>query len=242
MRKAPSFLLLAGTLGAALGAGITTVSGAQAGVTQPGPTATAAPAIEVRFTAVGDGNKARYRVRERLVGKELDNDAIGETPSVKGTIALDKQNRVIASASGFTADVSLLKSDEARRDRYVRNRILKLDSFPTTTFRATEVRGLATLPKTGVATFTLLGDLTVKGVTRPSSWTITATVDGDRLTGQAVTRFTFKDFGLLQPRVPVLLSVVDTIALEYDFVMQREQVAKPVAAPRATTTRKARRG
>jgi len=32
-----------------------------------------------------------------------------------------------------------------------------------------------------------------------------------------VTAFTFKDFELVQPRVPVVLSVADTIKLEYDF-------------------------
>ena len=35
--------------------------------------------------------------------------------------------------------------------------------------------------------------------------------------GTAATAFTFKDFGLEQPRVPVVLSVADTIRLEYDF-------------------------
>jgi polyisoprenoid-binding protein YceI len=188
------------------------------------------PPVAMRYVTNGEGNKARYRVRERLVGKDLDNDAVGETPTVRGTIALDQRGRVIAAQSSFTADVSKLKSDQARRDRYVKNRILLLDSFPTTTFRATEVKGLtAPLPKTGEAKFQLVGDLTVKGVTRPSTWTITAMVNGDQLTGQAVTKFTFKEFGILQPKVPVLLSVADTITLEYDFAMLREPVA--VAAP-----------
>ena len=35
--------------------------------------------------------------------------------------------------------------------------------------------------------------------------------------GTATTSFTFKDFGIPQPRVPVVLSVADTIRLEYDF-------------------------
>ena len=49
--------------------------------------------MPVRFTTAGDGNLARYRVRERLVGKDLDNDAVGETPKVTGTIALDAAGR-----------------------------------------------------------------------------------------------------------------------------------------------------
>ena len=37
------------------------------------------------------------------------------------------------------------------------------------------------------------------------------------VTGTAATAFTFADFGLTQPKVPIVLSVADTIHLEYDF-------------------------
>jgi hypothetical protein len=38
--------------------------------------------------------------------------------------------------------------------------------------------------------------------------------------------FTFKDFSLEQPRVPVVLSVADTIKLEYDFRFVSESEKK----------------
>jgi hypothetical protein len=69
--------------------------------------------------------------------------------------------------------------------------------------------------------FDLVGNLTVKGVTRPAIWQVTATVQGDQLMARAVTRFTFADFRLLQPKVSILLGVADTIALEYDVAMRR---------------------
>lgn len=183
-----------------------------------------APAPPVRYETGPTGNAARYRVRERLVGKTLDNDAVGETTALAGVIMVDAMGQVLADSSRFTATVSGLTSDEPRRDRYVRNRILVTDSFPTTTFQATGVRGLAApLPTAGPVAFDLLGTLTVKGVSRPASWQVTATVDGDRLTGRAVTRFTFADYRLLQPKVSILLGVADTIALEYDFAMTRRR-------------------
>jgi hypothetical protein len=46
---------------------------------------------------------------------------------------------------------------------------------------------------------------------------VTARGEGKDVVGTAATAFTFKDFGLEQPRVPVVLSVADTIRLEYDF-------------------------
>src|SRR3712207_8409756 len=38
-------------------------------------------------------------------------------------------------------------------------------------------------------TFTLIGDLTIHGVTKPVSWDVTAKLDGDTLTGSAATTF-----------------------------------------------------
>jgi polyisoprenoid-binding protein YceI len=85
------------------------------------------------------------------------------------------------------------------------------------------VRGLpaaATKAPVGTPyTFQLVGDLTVKGVTRPATWNVTARRAGAGVTGSAATAFTFGDFGLTQPRVPVVLSVADTIRLQYDFTL-----------------------
>ena len=41
--------------------------------------------------------------------------------------------------------------------------------------------------------------------------------------GSASTAFTFDDMQLEQPRVPVLLSVADTIKLEIDFNLVRQR-------------------
>lgn len=179
--------------------------------------------VATRFVADTQGNKARYRIRERLVGKELDNDAIGETQKVSGSIALDRSGKIIPTESGFTVDLASLKSDQDRRDNFVRRRLLVTDTFPATQFQVTEVKGLPSkLPTSGTQEFQLIGNLTVKGVTRPTTWNVKATVAGNKLTGSAITRFTFADFQLTQPKVPVLLSVVDTIALEYDFAMTKQ--------------------
>jgi len=179
--------------------------------------------VAVRYVASGPGNKARYRVRERLLGKDFDNDAVGETSAITGSIALDAQGAVVRTGSGFSVEMAGLKSDQSRRDTYVRNRVLATNSFPTTRFAITGVRGLASpLPTSGKVQFQLLGDLTVKGVTRPTTWNVAATVIGDRLNGTASTLFTFEQFELTRPKVSVLLSVNDTIRLEYDFAMQKQ--------------------
>ncbi|HEX7023540.1 MAG TPA: YceI family protein [Gemmatimonadales bacterium] len=179
-------------------------------------------AREVRLEVASTGNEARYRVREQLAGFDLPNDAIGRSSGVSGALVLDEKGGVVPGPSRIVVNVAELRSDRDRRDGYVRRRILESDSFPTATLAPTVIRGLPwPLPASGQAPLTLAGDLTVKGVTRPTTWNVTANFVGDTISGTAATAFTFADFGLDQPRVPIVLSVGDTIRLEYDFRLVR---------------------
>jgi polyisoprenoid-binding protein YceI len=125
---------------------------------------------------------------------------------------------VIPEESKITIDVTGLKSDQARRDGYVQRRLLETDKYPTVVFAPTVIiGGPKTIPTSGTGTFTVTGKLTVRGVTRPATWTVNARYLPTSVVGTTSTAFTFNDFEIAQPKVPVLLSVADTIKLEYDF-------------------------
>lgn len=177
-----------------------------------------APGAAVKLTVLPTGNEVRYRVREQLVNVSLPNDAIGRASTITGGMAFDSSGGVMAQASQFVIDVSTLKSDRDRRDGYVRGRLLQTDQFPTVTFVPMALNGVhLPLPSSGEMSFTIPGNLTVKGVTHPVTWAGKATFAGGEVLGTAATSFSFADFNLTKPRVPVLLSVEDTIKLEYDF-------------------------
>ena len=179
-----------------------------------------APADTMRFVVAPGGNEARYRVREHLVGRDLPNDAVGATGEISGGIAVDGSGRIIPGDSKFVVTVTGLKSDSDRRDGYVRSRVLETEQFQTVTLVPTAVQGLPSpLPASGPVNFQLVGDLTVHGTTRPTTWKVSGQYQGGQITGKATTSFTFADFGLTQPRVRILLSVADTITLEYDFTL-----------------------
>jgi len=164
------------------------------------------------------GNEVRYRVREQLAGFDLPNDAVGKTAAVTGGVTFDAKGAVVPAASKFEVNVEGLTSDRSRRDGYVRARVLETAQYPTVTLAPTAVAGLTwPLPTSGSRTFQLTGDLTVHGTTHPTTWNVTATFNGSDVTGTAITGFTFGDFGLTQPRVPIVLSVADSIHLEYEF-------------------------
>jgi len=175
-----------------------------------------------RFVVAPAGNEARYRVNEQLAGFELRNDAVGVTGKVSGGISLDDRGAIIPGESRIVVDVSALKSDKDRRDGYVQRRLLETEKYPTVEFVPTAIRGLpASLPASGARSFEMDGNLTVKGVTRPTTWKVSANFQGDKVTGNAYTGFTFADFEMEKPSVSVILTLADDIRLEYDFVLQR---------------------
>ncbi len=179
----------------------------------------AAPvAAQSHYTLNPTGTEARYQVRELLAANTIENDVVGKTAAVTGGIALDKAGKVVSTGSKITIDLTRLKTDQTRRDGYVQRNTLATATYPNAVLVVREITGLpATMPTSGTLTFTLVGDLTLKDVTRPTTWTVTATANPNGMTGTAKTRFTFSEFGIAVPRVPVVARVDDPIALELDF-------------------------
>jgi polyisoprenoid-binding protein YceI len=186
--------------------------------------AKSAPGAMLRFVLSPTGSSARYRVREQLVGHDFPNDAVGETKSLTGAIAFDSSGRVIPQSSKFVVDAGTFVSDKDRRDGFVRGRLLEAEQYPSIVLVPTDVRGVSLpLPTSGSRPIEMTGDLTVRGVTRPTIWKGSAQFKDGQVTGSASTAFTFNDIRMEQPRVSVLLSVADTIRLEIDFDLVRQR-------------------
>ena len=170
------------------------------------------------FIVAPTGNEARYRVREQLAGFDLPKDAIGATTDVTGQIVVGPDGKVVKESSKVTIELSSLKSDQGRRDNFLRRSTLETSKYPQAQLVPVALEGLLLPIAAGSSqTFSVRGDLTVHGTTHPTTWQVTARGEGNGIVGTATTAFTFKDFGLEQPKVPVVLSVADTIRLEYDF-------------------------
>ena len=195
------------------------VSAAHAAPVREAAATAPTPALASQHYVVAPaGNEARYFAREQLAGVSFPNDAIGVTKGVSGALVIDDAGKIVPAESKIVVDVTQLKSDRDRRDGYVQRRTLETEKYPTVTLVPKEVTGLTTpLPDSGRASFELLGDLTVKGVTRPTTWQVNARFRGDTVSGTASTSFTFADFEMDKPKVSVVLSVQDTLHLQYDF-------------------------
>lgn len=193
------------------------------GAQGPAPAPAAVPAGPLRLE-LAEGSLARYRVREQLAGISFLSDAIGTTSTVSGAIVLTANGAVSPAQSKITVELRTLRSDQDQRDGFVRgDRLLNVEKFPTIEFLPKRVVGLAwPLPsgRGAQAGFQLIGDMTVRGVTREVTWNVVATF-ADLVAGLATTQFTFDTFGLPKPQLARLLSVADEISLELEFRFKR---------------------
>ena len=166
---------------------------------------------------------ARYIVGEELRGVDLPIEAIGETSEVTGSIVFDGDGEVDSETSLLHVGLSGFRSDEDRRDRWVRSSLFNTRQFPNAEL---VVRGFDylpwPLPESGEANFELYGDLTIQEVTKSVTWDVTARFDGTSVIGLAKTMITFDQFELSKPTFAFILSVEDEIFLEIDIVASVE--------------------
>jgi len=168
------------------------------------------------YTLVPDESAARYRAQEELAQVGA-NEAVGETQAIAGQIAFDA-NGMPLPCSRIDVDLRTLKSDEVRRDNYLYKNTLEAEKYPLATFVVRSVEGMnGPLVDGQDTTLILKGDLTLRDVTKPVAWQADVTLNGDTLTGKAATSFTMEDFNIEKPSVPVVLSLDDTLKLEFEL-------------------------
>ena len=148
----------------------------------------------------------------------MPNDAIGETPDVSGSVVFDADGQVESSKSVLTVGLAGLKSDESRRDGYVRNRVFDTSTYPDAELVVTDVTDMPwPLPESGEVTFLLTGDFTVRDVTTVTKWDVTAEISDGTVNGQAKTVLTFDQLNMSKPSFSFIISVEDEIRLELDI-------------------------
>jgi polyisoprenoid-binding protein YceI len=212
-------LALATTLGAvACGASRTSTPApagpvGSTGAPSTAPTTTGASGARV-FRIDPAGSEVVLKVEEQLVNNAVKNDAVLRTNAVAGQIALLPDGRV-AEGSGVTVDLTTLDSDSEMRDNFIKRNTLKTGEFPSATFVPKQFTGLPDpLPTAGPVTGQLVGDLTVRGVTRPVTLDVQGELSGNRFTGRGTTAFKITDFGMQLPKVPRVASIEDLARLE----------------------------
>jgi polyisoprenoid-binding protein YceI len=167
--------------------------------TTAGGSATTAPAassdgVDGPWNATA-ASELGYRVDEVLFG--VNNAAVGRTHQVTGSLTIS--GTTVADAE-FVVDMKTITSDESRRDDQFNGRIMSTDEFPTATFTLTSPIELGSIPAEGEqVTATATGDLTLRGVTQPVTFDVTAQLEGGRIGVLGSIPIVFADYSIPNP-------------------------------------------
>ena len=155
---------------------------------------------------VGEGSQATFTVTEKLAQLSLPNEAVMKDTALTGDIRLDGRE------SKITIDLLKLSSDQANRDRFVRNTVFS--KIPTAVLTVPALTGLPARYEAGqVVKQTVNGTLAINGIEKPIAFDVEARMDGTTLNVLGKTAFLWKDFNMTAPATPTV-SVQDRVAVE----------------------------
>lgn len=171
------------------------------------------------FQIVPAQTTASYKVRENLVLRNLpNNDAVGKTNSVEGTFQVRTGNAPLVAGMNISIDLSTLKTDEERRDNYVRQNYLETDTYPKATFVSTCVQGLPASYSDGqTVQFQITGNLTLHGKTNKAVFDVQGKVEGQTVTGTATSTVFMTDYGIDPPNLANIAISENKVLLTLDF-------------------------
>ncbi len=190
-----------------------------------------AEADQTQTFIVTSDSRASYVVDEEFFADALTKLGInagkqvivGTTPGVTGEIQLNFGKEALLERAQFTVDMTGLRTDQDRRDSWLRDNALQTARFPQATFVATAVSGLpATYTEGEEVSFQLSGDLTIRNVTLPVTFDVTASLSGNTLRGTAVLPLTMSSFGITPPDFANTLTVADAFSIRVELVAQQQ--------------------
>jgi len=135
----------------------------------------------------------QFKVRHLMV-----SSVRGDFEKVSGKIVYDEAD-VTKSSADITIDTGSINTRVAKRDEHLRSPdFLDAAKYPAITFKSKRVE------KSGSGTLKMTGDLTIRGVTKEVALTVEGPtpaikdMQGNaRVGGQATTKISRKDFGLV---------------------------------------------
>lgn len=179
------------------------------------------------FVIVPEESTAAYQVDEEFFQGAVDRlgvvlglvDTVGSTQEIEGQLQLNLDD--LAGALGdnqFTVNIESLSSDQSRRDQRIREVDLESSKYPLATFSATAIEGAPDSYTDGEeTTFQLVGDITIRQITQPVTFDVTASLSGDTISGVATAPLTMTDFGFSPPNFANMFTVEDDFTVEVVF-------------------------
>jgi polyisoprenoid-binding protein YceI len=184
------------------------------------------------FVIVPEESTASYIVDEEFFGLALGKygipeglvDTVGRTQAIEGQFELNWDDlSAPLGENTFTVDLSTLESDQALRDQWIRENGPAFGQYPNATFVAESLANAPASYTPGeTVTFQLIGQLTIREVTQPATFDVTATYQDGTVTGTATTTTLMSNFGITPPDFANTLTVADEFQIQIDFTARAQ--------------------
>jgi len=163
-------------------------------------------------------SQVRFELDEDLRGQRIT--VVGVTDQVAGEIAVNLDDLSTAQVGVMQINARTLLTDNDFRNRAIQNQILDTGDYEFITFEPTGMVGLPEKASIGEQiTFTIEGNLTIRDLTNPVSFTVSARADSQgQISGTATTVINRVDYNLNIPSVPNVANVEEDVELYIDFV------------------------
>lgn len=196
---------------------------ATAGVTAPETPADTVPTTDIAAADSFDGDwvptsasEFGYRVEEVLAG--VNTTAVGRSNEIEGLLTIEGTT---ASVVDITVQIENITSDDSRRDSQFTGRIMNAAEFPTAMFVLTEPIEFGKIPVGDEQiTATATGELTLRGVTNPVTFEVTAQTTDGRIGVLGSIPVVFEDYGIENPSFGVV-ATEDNGLVEFVLVFER---------------------
>lgn len=167
-------------------------------------------------------SKVEFRIDEIL--REKPFTAVGTSNQIAGDFVIKNTGAPLVTIGTIKVDARTFKTDSENRDTAINRFIVKTETAGNEyiTFTPTKINNLpASITKGMPFTFTVEGNMTMSGITKPQTMTITMTQTDDKLSGTVDVNLKRSDYNLTIPSVPFVASVSDTFTVKTTFVANK---------------------
>ena len=170
------------------------------------------------FEIVPDESEVTFTLNETLRG--LPTTVTGSSRQVAGQIAVDFDSPAASQIGPILINARTLLTDNEFRNNAIHSFILDSELYEFITFTPNQISGLSNdfVPDKPIP-LQIEGDLTIREITQPVTFTGTITPNGrSQLIGFSTAQILRSDFDLQIPNAPGVANVSEEVTLTIDFV------------------------
>lgn len=177
------------------------------------------PVVATSFE-LADASSATFQLDEELRGSPTT--VVGTSGIVLGRIEVDPDDLANTQIGEILINARDFETDSGLRNRAIRGPILDTEAFEFISFLPSMIEGLDGSASVGdELSFAVSGDLTIRDITQPVTFDVTATLtSGSTIEGTATTVVERGPFELVIPSVPSVANVSEEVQLSLDFVAE----------------------